>query len=181
MVDKKQDNKLTPEQYKAIAEVVIKIHEEQKNKALRQEADARTNDVRLLLKNYRRFKIYCRNAVTDVKKAKATLAALLNDLGSLDDELKVEAIVRTKERTLVMVAHIEKMLQIYKQMCHQEASEVDIRRWNIIYDFYINPTKKPTAEELAEKYNVDRSTVFSDISRACEEIGPLLFGVSGIK
>jgi predicted DNA-binding protein YlxM (UPF0122 family) len=56
-----------------------------------------------------------------------------------------------------------------------------MRRWNILYDFYINPTVKPNASEIAEKYFVDRSTVFSDISRACEEMGPLFFGVFGME
>ena len=175
------DHKLSPEQYKAIAAVVIELHEEQRIREIKQAVDARTHDVRLAMKNYRKFKIYCRNAVTDVRTARETLIQLMDEINSLDDELKVESIIRTKERTLVMVAHIDKMLAIYKQMCLITGDVNDERRWNILFDFYVNPTVKASAESLAEKYSVDRSTVFADISRACEEMGPLFFGIFGVK
>ncbi len=173
------DEKLSQEQYDAIAVAVDKLLKEKKERLIRQNIDERINNVRLLLKNYRRFKIYAKNAVCDVKKANLVLAESLCDINSLKDELKVESIVRSRERTLVMIAHIDKMMKIYKYMCQETNDPNDMRRWNILFDMYLNPTNKPTADAIAEKYYIDRSTVFVDISKAFDELSPLIFGVAG--
>lgn len=171
-------HKLTPEQYKSIASVVIQLHEEQKIKEIREQVDEQTGNAKLLLQNYRKFKSYAKHAVSNIKEARIVLAEMLNEVYSLDDELKIESIIRTKERTLVMIAHIDKMLSMYKVWCDTCGEENAERRYKIIFDKYIaNPTVKPSAENLAEKYGIDRSTVFADISRALEDIAPLLFGM----
>jgi len=172
------DHKLSPEQYKAIAAAVIQLHEEQKKQEIKARMDERTGNVRLLLQNYRKFKSYAQNAITNIKEAKLILADMMHEVNTLDDELKIESIIRTKERTLVMVAHIEKMMSIYKAWCYSCGEENAERRCNIVFDKYIvDCTVKPSAERLAEKYSVERTTVFNDLNRAYEELGPIMFGI----
>lgn len=192
-------NKLSPEQYSAIAEAVAKclnempagelykslveaviaIHEEQKEKELEEEVDKRADNVYLLLKNYRKFKLYAKNAVTDIKKAKRILEETLCDINSLKDELKVEAIIRTRERTLVMIAHIDKMVKIYKKVCEESDDPADMRRWKIIYEYYLSPERK-TIDEICAGLFIERATFYNDIKIACKALGPLLFGLAGI-
>ena len=172
------DHKLTPEQYKAIAAAVIQLYEEQKVHELKERMDERMGNVRLLLQNYRKFKAYAQNAISNIKEAKIVLAEMMYEVNTLESELKIEAIIRTKERTLVMIAHIEKMMSIYKAWCFSCGEENAERRCNIIFDKYIvDCTVKPSAERLAEKYNVERTTVFNDMNRAYEELGPIMFGI----
>lgn len=172
------EHKLTPEQYKAIAAAVIQLHEEQKKQEIKARMDERTGNVRLLLQNYRKFKSYAQNAITNIKEAKTVLADMMYEVSTLDNELKIESIIRTKERTLVMIAHIEKMMSIYKAWCYSCGEENAERRCNIVFDKYIvDCTVKPSAERLAEKYSVERTTVFNDLNRAYEELGPIMFGI----
>lgn len=170
--------KLTPEQYKAIAAAVIELHKEQRVQEIKNSMDERMGNVRLLLQNYRKFKTYAQNAICSIKEAKLILADMMYEVNTLDDELKIESIIRTKERTLVMVAHIEKMMSIYKTWCYSCGEDNAERRCNIIFDRYIvDSTVKPSAERLAEKYDIERTTVFNDLNRAYEELGPIMFGI----
>jgi len=172
------EHKLSQEQYEAIAAVVIKLHEEQKVKELKEHMDERIGNVRLLLQNYRKFKAYAQNAICSIKEAKKILTGMMSDVNSLDDNLKIEAIIRSKERTLVMLAHIDRMLSIYKAWCSSYGDDSAERRCNIVFDKYIAEcTVKPSAEKLAEKYFIDRKTVFNDLNKAYEEIAPIMFGI----
>jgi len=178
MDNSKISNTLTGEQYEAIAAAVIKLHEEQKVREIKEHMDERIGNVRLLLQNYRRFKAYASNAICSIKDAKNILAGMMRDVSTLDDGIKIESIIRSKERTLIMLVHIEKMMSIYKTWCYNCGEESAERRCNIIFDKYIDDsTVKPSAEKLAEKYFVDRATVFNDLNRAYEEISPIMFGL----
>lgn len=170
---------LEPDLLRAITQAVILVHEEQKEKESIELIDKRTHNVRLTLQNYRKFKAYVKNAVSDIKEADKILNSILSAMNTENQNLKIEAIIQTKERTLVMLAHIEKMLNIYKFMCESSGDPADLRRWSIIYDTYINNTIKQKTDIIADKYFVDRSTVFDDINKACKDLGPLIFGING--
>lgn len=171
--------KLTSEQYKAIAAAVIKIYEEQKVHDIEQDVDTRMNNVLLLLRNYRKFKIYTKNAIFNVKKANIILAESLCDMNSLKDELKIESIIRTRERTIVMIAHIDKMMKIYKNICAESEDPADHRKFQVIYRYYIKPEKERYTDICADLF-IESSTFYDDIKKACEDLGPLLFGVAGL-
>ena len=178
MDNSKISNTLTGEQYEAIAAAVIKLHEEQKVREIKEHMDERIGNVRLLLQNYRKFKVYAQNAICNIKDAKKVLTRMMSDVNCLDDDLKIESIIRSKERTLVMCAHIDKMMSMYKTWSCSCGDECAERRCNIIFDKYIlDSTVKPSAEILAEKYFIDRATVFNDLNKAYEEIAPIIFGI----
>jgi hypothetical protein len=179
-MSKKILKNVAPEDLKLLTEAVITIHEERKTVERKKEIDTRLRNIRLVLKNYRKFKDFAQEAIIDIKQANKELGYILDDLRTNED-LRVVSIMQTRERTLVMIAHVDKMIDVYRGMCAASRDPGDIRRWNIFYDFYINPTVKPTADELSDKFSIDRSTVFDDINRVCEELSPLFFGFNGLK
>lgn len=178
MADKDKSRLLQPEERIAIVRTVKEILQEERKVNIKEQRNNRIANVRLTLENYRKFKAYAQNAIGSINQAKAVLEEMLQDVLALDDdELKVEAIIQTRERTLVMIAQIEKGIQAYKAFCESDPDTNAIRRYKIIYDRYIeNCTLRPSVDSLAEKYSVERRTIFADISRACDEIGPFIFG-----
>lgn len=177
MADDK-NTKLHPEEYAAIANAVKEILQKEKKSDLKQQRDNRIANVRLTLENYRKFKAYAQNAIGSISQAKSVLEKMLQDVWTLDDdELKVESIIQTKERTLVMIAQIEKGVQAYKAFCESDPDETAMRRYKILYERFISDcTLHPSIDSLAAKFSIERRTVFADISRACDEIGPFIFG-----
>ena len=139
--------------------------------------DRRVHNTRLLLRNYRTLKEGCRNAV--YQKAE-DIETILDDIDSIDkDELVVEAIKRTASRTTVILAHIDKMLDLHRVYCNRH-DPIYRRQHKVIMAMYINKNRK-TRGELAEEYGVSTVTIHNDIKAATERISTLMFGVDGLK
>lgn len=143
---------------------MIKEHQEQEKANL---LDKRLRNTRLLLRNYRNLKEHTALIHLDIGE--------LNQLLQLDpinlNTLEVESIKKSKKRTLIMVAFIEKMLEIYK--------EINPKRHDLLYSLYISD-KKNTVQTLACTHNVSTRAIYKDLDLAFKEIGSLLWGVDSI-
>lgn len=97
--------------------------EEEHQKEAKERTDRRLHNTRLLLKNYRLLKRHTAGAIYNAKQAKEkeSAASILDGLESYtrDDSLYIESIKRSQERTLIILAHIEKMLDLYRVWCQQ--------------------------------------------------------------
>jgi len=159
------------------AETAVKrmAREDRVNKKKKQ--DRRVHNTRLLLRNYRSLKEGVENAVYEKSE---NIESILGDIEGTDkDELVVESIKRTAGRTAVILAHIDKMLDVHRVYCNKQ-DPVLRRQHKVIMAMYVNKTKK-TRAELAQEYGVSTVTIHNDIKAASERLSALLFGVEGLK
>ena len=159
----------------AAADTLQKAHEKEKMQA----ADRRLHNARLLLKNYRTLKESCKNAIYNREQC-VSEESVLNDIMDLnEDKAIVESIRRTSERTAVILAHIDKMLDVYRAYA-QKNGDKEKRQYNIIHDYYISG-EGTTIKSLTRKYKVSRVTVYDDLKTGECQLSALLFGVEGIR
>lgn len=145
--------------------------EEQQNKN-----DRRLRNTKLLLRNYRSFRLHCIDIQVELSSDKAI--DVMDELEQ--DDFAVEAIKRSKERTLAMVRFIDQMLQVYKLICEQSDKPEDKRKYETVYHLYIAKDKK-TYEQIAECQEIHARTVHRDLTDAVKTLSVLVFGVDGIR
>lgn len=144
--------------------------------------DRRLRNTRLLLKNYRAFKLHATGAVFDGKQVKENAVDILDGLDdfSFDDGLYIESIKKSQQRTLIILRHIDEMLKYYRIACEQSGKEEEMRCYRIIMATYITDERK-TAEEVATVENVEKRTVYKNITMAVKTLSSLIFGVDSIR
>ncbi|WP_439647738.1 hypothetical protein [Collibacillus ludicampi] len=150
--------------------------EKEKQKQQKVKRDWRLRNTKLLLKNYRSFVAHSaevKEELTALQRAEALEEIYTEDLA-------VEAIKRSKKRTLAMVQFMQRMMGVYKAMCESSGQPEDLRRYHVIHAMYISD-EKLTAEQLAEFHKIEVRTVYNDIKNACKTLSVLIFGVDGIR
>ncbi|MDO5433335.1 hypothetical protein [Eubacterium sp.] len=165
------------------ARVAISTIEKEQQKARQGRKDKRLRNTKLLLKNYRLFKEHCAEAVfQDEQIEDEGILDIINMMEehNYSDKVFVESIGKSVARTRLIMTHIETMMQIYKTVCEQSDKEEDLRNYWIIWHTYIGE-ERLSREEIAEKFNVDRSTMYRGINAGAEILSALFFGVDGIK
>lgn len=147
--------------------------------------DKRLRNTNLLLRNYRNFKIYCENAIyEELEKIKEqenlNIIEILDKMYDIDDDATiVQSILKAKERTLIIIKHIDNCIKFYRYKA-ENSNNIELkRRVEVIERLYIND-KILTFEEIAKELYISTKTVNRDRKRAIEELAPLIFGVDGI-
>lgn len=165
------------------AQVALKAYREETERMKKEQSDRRLRNTKLLLRNYRMFKAHAENAVYAAQEACDDDAYDIIDLMSdrfSDNDVFVESIKRSAERTVTIVNHIDTMLRLYGVYCNTSGSQEEIRRWHVINGLYISGQPK-TVRQLANDYSCTERTIYRDIDEACEKIAALIFGIDGIK
>lgn len=163
----------------------IKYIKEQEYYKTKKRYDRRLRNTRLLLKNYRALMAHSRMANSSISQVKKENAIdLLDDIDSIDDEEQyIQAISRTKIRTLIILKHIDKVLNYYRLICNAEEGDKK-RRCEMIRILFIDKTDNdivPTYEEIAAQLEISKKTVGRDVEKAIKDLSLLLFGIDGIK
>lgn len=168
--------KLTEKHIEVISKTVLEYLEKEKEKDRKRKQDWRLKNTKLLLRNYRKFKIHAGELEEEI--------SLLDDeelLDSLDsDEFALESIKNSKKRTLAMIHFIDKMLEVYRVLSEKSTEPEEYRKYRTIYLLYINDERK-TIEEIAECHNVNVRTVYRDRNGGVETLASLIFGVDSIR
>lgn len=139
--------------------------------------DRRLRNTDLLLKNYKTFIAHCNAAIYTSKQLAANNAIdILDEIEDSDEEVYVQSIMRTKERTAIIVKHIKKVLDYYRYISRREL-ELE-RRCNVVFGIYID---RKTYRQLAEEFYCSTKTIERDRKEAIEELSVLIFGVDGLK
>lgn len=149
--------------------------------------DKRLRNTRLLLKNYRSFVEHCDNAKylieNPIKKEieKDSLKVqLFDDFYNLqDDAYIVSSILKSKEKTRIILDHINLCLDFFQAKALKTNNQEMIRRYNVISDLYIKENPM-TYEEIAETEHISQKTVNRDRKKAIEELSVLIFGIDGL-
>lgn len=154
----------------------FKLEEEE---ARARQKDRRLHNTKLLIENYRTFKIHAEKSVfsaADCEESIVDILSMMSDRDFLKAENTVASIRESAVRTVIMVRHIEAMVETYKVLCEQSGEE---RKYRAVYYLYIADEAK-TIEAIAKEEYVDKSTIYRDIQSAIDALSSLIFGVNTI-
>lgn len=162
-------------------------YDKEKKAQYKMKYDKRLRNTGLLLKNYRNFKEYCENAIyeelDEVKEnvqEESDVIAIFDKMYDMkDDATIVQSILRAKERTLLIIKHIDACIGFYEYKAINSENFEFKRRVEVIKKLYIND-KIENFEEIAQNLFISTKTVNRDRKKATEELAPLIFGADGI-
>ena len=156
--------------------------EEGKKEQAKGRYSRRLHNTRLLLANYRNLKEHVSGAVFNGRKAKESALDILDGLDSFEyeDNYYIGSIKQSQQRTLIILTHIDEMLNLYRISCEQSGKAEEMRRYRILHAAYIAPEKK-SAEEIARENCVEKRTYYSDLGKAVKPLSALIFGIDGIR
>ena len=164
---------------KLSSESAVKAYQEARDEERGRSKDNRLHNTKLLMENYKKFKVYCTNAIYDT----AQLCQEENDevlelMGiNAGKTLQVGSIRNSVVVTKVIMEHVDMMLDCYKIRCMQSKKPEIQRRWQVISMMYLSNEDPINAQEIADKLHIGKSTVYNDIESACEELSSLFFGL----
>lgn len=166
---------------RAATKATIATWERQWQITQKERRDSRLWNTKLLLKHYRTLKDYCAKAIYDHKSAQESQSPLeiLESLGVCDRTTYIEAIKGSVGKTQMIMAHVERMIQVYQSYCQTSGKEEDKRRFRILQAAYLNEGVRKM-EDICEMESIDRSTYFRDIKECVEMLSALIFGADGL-
>lgn len=150
---------MNKEEIMEIAKVAAVEAVKAKNNFLQEEFDVRFQDVKLLMRNYRKLRTYYDKVSPE--------------------SLEVNAICAMRRKTGLMMSHVDKMLTVYKALCEKAEIPEEFRRWKVLYLRYVSD-ERMNLRDIADKLHVDRRTLYRDTDRAMEDMAVLLFGIEAI-
>ncbi|MDU2063767.1 MAG: hypothetical protein E6713_02915 [Sporomusaceae bacterium] len=173
---------ITEEITKAAVKAALEYIERKKRKEVKERKDWRLRNTQLLLKNYRFLKDHCEDAVFDKKELlNESVIDILDSLESNEFEKEefIESIKSSVTRTQVIVAHINKMVEIYRIYSERSDKPEELRQFNIMMGLYIDKEKTPPAT-LCERYGIEQRTYYRDIKGIKDIMSTLIFGIDGL-
>lgn len=164
---------------KMSSEAAVWAYQKARNEELGKSRDNRLRNTKLLMENYRKFKVYCNNAIYDTAQlCQVENEEILELMGiSVGKTLQVGSIRNSVVVTKVIMEHVDTMLRCYRAKCMQSKKPEVQRRWEILSLMYLSSAEPMNAQEVADKVHVGKSTVYNDIDSACEELSSLIFGL----
>ena len=164
------------------AKAGIAAFEKELKKTQNERSDRRLRNTKLLLRNFRMFKAHAANAVFDANQIDEDAYDIIDLMSDRwqDSEIFVTSIKESVARTVVIVSHIETMLQLYEIFCERSGNPEELRRNKVIRGLYVDDPPL-TVKDLANEHFVTTRTIYNDVDVACERIAALIFGIDGIK
>ena len=164
------------------AKEALKTFEQERKKEFSGRTDRRLRNTKLLLRNYHMLKEHAEKSVFGRTQMEESALDILESMMSMyDNEVIIESIKRSATRTAVIVSHIETMFELYAVYCDKSLNrEIDMRRYEVIWDMYMSDDGL-SVKEIAEKQNISKDSVYSDLRIATERLTALIFGVDGLK
>lgn len=157
--------------------------EEQKKKAEWRGLLFRTKK---LLENYTKLKDYADQAVVTLEQAEQVDETLMNmdvmtKFHIFDDDKTLHRQYRGVNAVKFIMAHVDRMLGVYKENCLKSPQEPVKRRWFVIYFMYLDrENAKKSTKEIAELYQTDISNIQKDAKEARNELTTLFFGLDAM-
>ena len=136
-------------------------------------------NTRLLLMNYTKFKQHVNNATHSADEIEIIENKFLEYEMTNKPDTYINSILRTKERTRIMIAHIDKLIEVYKKEAIENKDMEQLDRYKIIYYRYIAKDKK-TMVKLSLELNMSERNVFRIQQRAIKDLSVLFFGIDAI-
>lgn len=130
--------------------------------------DKALHNTKLLLRHYIQLKKHCDIVNDRLEEDKETF---------WDHEfLDLDALMQNKAKTVKIMKIVDKSLDHYKNDCMKAKGLNESRRYDMIKMKYLDKTKL-SDDDIAIRYDIDRSTVIRNIKSACEELSILMYGI----
>lgn len=139
-----------------------------------------------LLENYTKLKDYAEQAVVTLEQAEEVDETLVNmdvlmKFKLFEDDKTLHRQLRGVNAVKFIMAHVDRMLNVYKTNCLNSAQEVMHRRWFVIEYMYLEREGgKKTTKEIAEIYQTDLSNIQKDAKEARNDLTTLFFGLDAM-
>lgn len=163
---------------KIAAQQAIKSYEEAKAIINERERNKRLYNAKELLKHYDELKIYVGKID---HKAKISIPRLMiSEKENIINLIEfggdiVQSIKQTSQTTIAMIQYLDKALNTLEYIYKQENNMRDLEIIKMCY------MEKIKIEIIAERYNINKRSVYKIINNVAERLAILLFGIYGIK
>lgn len=167
------------------AAAAVKAIEKERKKAKKQQYDWRYRNTKLLLRHYRALNEHYKHAVFDKERMADEIESFADIMEAMhdsitDEDLYIESIKQSCMRTKIIMAHVNRMLDCFRVLCENTGKKEGIRRWRVIEGLYIADKALP-ADEIAEREQINRRTVYKIADSCISELTVLFFGIEGIE
>ena len=148
--------------------------------------DKRLHNTRLLLKNYRMLKEHFTNAIYTLEEERAIDEMKPGDIWKLlnssapSDEIYIESICKSATRTMIILQHLDRMLEIYAAFCDRSHMESVKRQYRVMKARYLDEPQV-SMSDIADREHIHKRTAEKDLDAAIEGITALIFGIDAIK
>lgn len=139
-----------------------------------------------LLENYTKLKDYAEQAVVTLEQAEEVDETLVNmdvltKFKLFEEDKTLHRQLRGVNAVKFIMAHVDRMLEVYKTNCLNSSQEVMHRRWFVIEYMYLErEDSKKTTKEIAEIYQTDISNIQKDAKEARNDLTTLFFGLDAM-
>lgn len=147
--------------------------------------DRRMYNTRLLLRNYNSLKAHCESAVYEIairdqeeEMAPGEIWDLLNRTVN-NEEVYIDSIKRSAMRTMIILRHIDRMLDIYAAYCDKSPMQSVKRQYRVLNAKYLI-AEPMSVNAIAEVEHIHPRTVGKDLDAAVECVTALLFGIDAV-
>lgn len=156
---------------------------EQKNMAERERQGLRYN-TKILLENYMKFKKFISESVKSIEEVEGfgcdqNEKEIMRIFGLREDDRKLRSIQRSVAIMTLLMAHVDRMLEVYEASCKGSSSVVVQRRWEVIERMYLRE-KRMNATQIADEFHLEVRNIQEDAKRGREDLKVLLFGIESI-
>lgn len=138
---------------------------ENKDKITKEKA---LHNTKLLLRNYMQLKKHCTIVNEQLEEDKETFW----DHKFLD----LDSLMQNKAKAVKIMKIVDKSLEHYKDDCMKAKRLNESRRYDMIKMKYLEKIRS-SDDDIADRYDIDRSTVIRNIKAACEELSILMYGI----
>lgn len=138
-----------------------------------------------LLENYTKLKDYAEKAVCTIEEAEKIDQSITNmdvlyGFHMVDDDRTLYRQLKGINAVKFMLAHVDRMLEVYESECRASSLEVMHRRWEVIRMMYLDRNGKKNTKQIAEQYNMELSTIQKDAKEARNDLTVLFFGLDAM-
>jgi hypothetical protein len=163
------------------AQIAFKKFEEITKQEKQKRSDLRLHRTDLLMRHYRSLQKHCTESISDKKRLKEHAIDILDEIDNyIDDDLYIDSIRKSTQKTIIIVNHIKRMVDVYGLLVEKSKDPIQLRRFTAMRMRYVDESM-PNIQHITQYLKIDRSVVYDDIKIAFDLFSPLLFGVDGLK
>ncbi len=169
---------------KKASEAGIEAYRKEHEETTRKKAGRMLYRTKVLLERYTELNAYANNSVYTLEQAEQVNEGIadlevLTKFGIFDDDKTLHNLKRSVVTVNMVMAHVNTMLEVYRQTCESSASNVKQRQYRVIERMYLSE-KKMNTKDIAELEGEDVRTIQNDAKAAREDLTALIFGLDGV-
>mgnify|MGYP003311489840 CR=1 FL=1 len=188
MAGEKKTYEITEAQLKTLVKdasaAAVKAYKHENETSAKKKVDRMLYKTKTLLEKYRYLTEYAKNSVYTLEQAEKvdpdlTDIDVLTKFGIFDDDKTLHRLKRGVVTVKMIMAHVDKMLEIYQKDCEASSSRTRQRQYRVIYYMYLAENRM-TTREIADMEHEEIRTIQNDAKAAREDLTALIFGIDGI-